>query len=83
MKYLDSVDESLRVRLELPFTFLQLIRAGGDHTSGANGCLGDISVTLLVKTIQVRIWMIFLPACNRKEIARNRNPLVESVKAVP
>jgi hypothetical protein len=47
VRYLDSVDERLRVRLELPFTFFQLIWAGGDHTSGTNGCLGDISVTLL------------------------------------
>jgi hypothetical protein len=41
--YLDRVDKVLSVVLELPLALIQLIRAGGNHTARANGCLGDIA----------------------------------------
>lgn len=80
--YLDGVDEVLCVRLELPFALFQLVRAGGHHTAGTNGSLGHISITISVTGIQARTRYAFLPACNGKQIAGNRNRLVKSVQLV-
>lgn len=41
--YLDRIDKVLGIVLKLPLALIQLIRAGGNHTARANGCLGDIT----------------------------------------
>lgn len=77
---LDSIDEFLRVCLQLPFAFIQFVRAGRHHTSGSNSSLSNIpSFGVSYCNLNYLCQYSYSPTRQSEEIDWNRHVLFELV----
>lgn len=82
--YLDSFDELLGMRFKFPLAIINLIRAGNNYASWANGGFGQVSRMIVShRSLKSRRKGENAPTSHGKKVARNWNILLELVEIVP